>query len=210
MSLSCWTSLYLASLSLAAPLWSQVSPVRTPSDMVTAFAVERSRTSTGRQASTEIVQALTHPGSRPAADVAAILDGLERLAVGSKTPTVRREAAFLLSIPGSRRSTSPSAATFERLQRVYAKSSDPTVKAVVVDVMGDLNDHRKAAAFLKGVALQDSTGVFAGPALSSLLTMGADGRVALGQLHDSDAVPNSESRQILATMAKNGYKLPEQ
>jgi hypothetical protein len=138
----------------------------------------------------------------------ALLDGLENLSVHSKSPTVRREAAFLISIPGSRRSKTPSARTFERLQHVYRKSSDYTVKSVVVGTMGDLTDRGKAAAFLKTVAAEDSTGVLAGSAVSSLLTLGDEGRAVLRQLHDSNEVPDPEVRQILSTMAKNGYRLP--
>lgn len=200
-------ALFMISLLPVTVTAQAVRTQRKPAEMVAAFASESSG-GARRQASSQITQTLTHPGPRPQADMDALLDGLEDLSVHSKSPTVRREAAFLISIPGSRRSKTPSARTFERLQRVYRKSSDYTVKSVVVGVMGDLTDRGKPAAFLKTVAVEDSTGVLAEVAVSALLTLGDEGRAVLRQLHDSNEVPDSEVRQILSTMAKNGYRLP--
>ena len=186
-------------------------PPQSPSALLDAYSREfDDPRSTGR-ASMGLTQVLTHHAEHPAGDVETVLAGLERMAIGGSTSRLRAEAAASIAIPGSRKSTRPLGGTFARLARVYRSSDDPVVRSIVVGAMGGLSEHRAAVPFLEHIAKQqdEEFAGAAGKALTSLLMLGDPGRPALERLHSTSAVKNPEARQILATMVKNGYRLPQ-
>jgi hypothetical protein len=83
---------------------------------------------------------------------------------------------------------------------------------MVVVAMADLVERQKAFGFLERIAVQgpensDFPGA-ARRALGTLVAMGDEGRVVLKRLYDSGAVRDPEAKMELATLAKQGFRLP--
>jgi HEAT repeat protein len=204
-------ALLVAVLSVApASAQSRHRVTRDPAELLAAYVRERQTPNAKPSASLDLTHVLTYHSDYPTADVQSLLQGLEQLALTATPPRLRAEAAFRLSIPGSHRTSRPLPGMFARLERVYRASSDPLVRSVVVDAMGDLADRREAVAFLEQVAAQHPPAFAgaAGRAMASLLTMGDEGRAGLKRLHETGAVRDPEAKGDLATLAKHGYRVP--
>ena len=154
---------------------------------------------------------MTYAADYPPADIEFLMNGLEELAVtGKARGLLRPEAAQMLGLVGSTRSWRPQPGVFARLARVYRRSGDDIVRASVLTSMGELVDRGESEAFLEHVAAQpvaDFPGASA-RAITALLLMEDEGRAALRRLHESRAVRDPEARADLATLARNGYRLP--
>jgi hypothetical protein len=189
----------------------QYHVTRKPSELFAAFVRERQALNNQTNASLDLTHVLTYHSEYPPADVEWLLRELEQLSLVGEPEWLRAEAALRLSIPGSTGAVRPTAGTFARLERIYRLSSDPGVKSIVVAAMGSLIESQKASAFLGRVATQESPDFAGAPgrAMASLLTLGDDGRVVLKRLHETNTVRDREAEMDLATLAKNGYRVPQ-
>jgi hypothetical protein len=182
---------------------------RPPDELFAAYVRERQALNNQTNATVDLAHVLTHSTEYSPADVEWLLRELEQFALTGQPQWLRAEAVGQLALPGSNRAVRPTTGTFARLDRVYRRSSDPLVKTVVVSAMGTLTEEPRAISFLERVATHES-GTFpsAGKALASLLVMGDEGRAVLKRLHDTGAVRDPKARKDLATLAKNGYRVP--
>jgi hypothetical protein len=201
---------FLCCVLAVAPATAQM---RSPADLLAAYVGERqtpmSKPGTTR-ASNELIHVLTSPTDYRAGDMESLVRGLEQLALTGSPPRLRAEAAFALSIPGSRGAAQSISGTFARLKRVYDSSSDPLVRSVLVGVMGDLTDQRQAALFLERIAKQERADFPESQrrALESLMRMDEEGCAVLKRLHESGAVRDPEAKLTLAYLAKQGSRRP--
>ncbi|MGH7586211.1 MAG: hypothetical protein ACREMH_08190 [Gemmatimonadales bacterium] len=154
---------------------------------------------------------LTYPEDYPRGDLEAFLGGLERLAIEGETSQVRAAAAFSISLPGARWKAHPVSGTVPRLERIYGRSTDQIVRAMVAAGMADVAEQKQALAFLERIAIQDPAQAdfpgAASRALNSIWAMGAEGRQVLERLHTSGAVRDPTARLELAVLAERGYRL---
>jgi hypothetical protein len=161
----------------------------------------------------DIAHVITYPESYPARDLAVFMRGLEHLALNPASPQrLRASAVMNLALLGSRRKSHPVAGTFDRLQRIYQQTKDPTARALVVVGMSDVVERAKALRFLEAVAAQEPAKAdfpgAASRALGSLLAMDDEGRSVLQRLHRTGAVRDPEARMELATLAQQGFRVP--
>lgn len=184
-----------------------------PDELLSAFAREHQAPGDRARASLELTHVLTHHADYAAREVAALLRGLERLALSGETSRLRASAALRLALPGSHRSTRPMTGMVVRLERLYERSQDPMVRSVIVSAMADAAERRDALAFLERLAIQAPAETdFPGAAMQALATlaaMDADGRAVLKRLHETRAVQDPEARYDLWVLASRGYRIQE-
>ena len=195
---------FLCALLLSSAAWAQV---RDPDELVAAYVREYQANKGHSSAFQDLVQVLTHHTDYPASDLKKLLDALERVALTAEPQRLRAEATVALSIPGKRQAANP-VTTFPRLQRVYRGSTDPVVRSVVVQALGDLAERRDGALFLESIAKQERADFpdAQKQALTSLMDMDEEGRSVLKRLHDTNAVRDPEAKQTLVFLAKQGYR----
>jgi hypothetical protein len=185
---------------------------RAPGELVAAFAREYQTPSGPRTGiAREVAHVLTYPQDYPAADLVVFQQGLEQLALTGRTSRLRTSAAFSLSQLGSRGKEHPVAGTMSRLERIYQRTTDPDVRAIVVVSLYDLAERSEAVTFLEPISrqqpeLQDFP-LAASRALGTLALMGDQGRAVLKRLHSSGAVRDPDARLELDNLAKRGFRL---
>lgn len=184
---------------------------RSPEQLLAAFARRQGPRNEQDAASRDVTHVLSHPQDYPPADLEAFLLGLERLAVDAETSRLRGEAAFAVSLPGSRRKPHPVKGTVARLERIYRRSDDDYVQAMVVAGMADVAERREALEFLEPIAVQDPQQAdfpgAASRALNSMWAMEEDGRAVLERLHVTGSVRDPKARHELAVLAGRGFRV---
>jgi HEAT repeat protein len=200
-----------ACASLPRPLTAQRLQDAPPAELLHRFASEEASPGGPHGASSAITYIFVHRADYSPATVHSLIDGLERLALESDNRNVRHSSARYLSVAGYISNERPEPGLLARLKQVYARTTDPEVRVVVVTSMGQLAERREAVAFLEKVAKQDPASEdFPNAALWALRTlpgMGDEGRAALKSLHDSKAVRHPEARHGLDVLAEKGYKI---
>lgn len=183
---------------------------RAPSELLAAYVHEGQTPNAESNASRELAHALTYPGDYPAADLEALMRGLEDLAVSGNPPRLRADAAIRLSIPGSKRAAHPVPGVFARLQRVYRRSTDPQTRSVLIAVMAESTERQNAANFLERIAKQEPADFSEAQykAIQSLRRLDEEGRAALQRLHETQAVREPKAKLTLAILAKEGFRTP--
>lgn len=209
-----WTAILLAAplfVSWPERLGAQRQAPLPPAELLERFAAEEASPGGPAAASSAIAHMFVHRADYPSSSVRSVLDGLESLALRSDNGHVRRSAVLHLAMPGRITDPRPEPGVLARLKQIYARTSDPEVRAVVVVAMGGIAERRDAVAFLEGLARQDPASEdFPNAALWALRTlpgMGDEGVAALKSLHDSKAVRHPEGRQSLSVLAAKGYKI---
>lgn len=201
----------LISTSLAAQKPHRVT--RSPGELVAAFAREY-QTPSGPTAGLggDVAHVLTYPEDYPAAELEVFMRGLEQLALKGGSSRLRTSSSFSLSQLGSRRKPHPVAGTMARLVRIYQRSSDPAVRGIIVVSLNDVAERQEALLFLERIAAQvpekADFPAASSRALGTLVLMGDEGRVVLKRLHETGSVRDPEARMELATLAKQGFRLP--
>jgi hypothetical protein len=208
LSSSSRTITSLVSLCTLLVSGSVTAQTRDPDGLVAAYVREYQSQRAHSAAYRDLVQVLTHHSDYPVADLEKLLQGLEQVVVTGEPQRLRAEAALALAIPGKRGSVRP-IDTFPRLERVYRRSTDPLVRSVLVRAMGDLAETPQAALFLERIAKQETADFPEAQkrALVSLLKMDDEGRTVLKRLHEANAVRDPTGKQMLADLAKQGYRL---
>jgi hypothetical protein len=183
---------------------------RPPSELLAAYVHERQTPNAESGVSRELVHALTNYGDYPAADLESLMRGLEELAVTGNPPRLRADAAFRLSIPGSKRAVHPIPGVFARLERVYRRSTDPLTRSVLITVMRQSTERQNAAKFLERIAKQEPADFSEAQykAIQSLRRLDEEGRVVLKRLHETKAVREPKAKLTLAILAKEGFRKP--
>jgi hypothetical protein len=129
---------------------------------------------------------ILYPARYSHARVDSVLDGFERIALTANTQSVGAWAASALMTAGS--AEQPVPGTFDRALRVYHRSTQPAVRAMVLGFMSDQKDRDRVIAFLKSVAVQSGANQdYEGAPLTAaegLSQMGREGRAALVELRD--------------------------
>ncbi len=165
--------------------------------------------------------------------ITTTLDSLEHVVLTAANPSARVSAALMIADAGRRQAavgpdeTEPlhprDRGVVARLATIYRKSTDPTVRIVIVQWMPALVERPRAIAFLVEVAreapvpnsrrpsrasrLRHHTAISrAEAAIYALTRMGAEGRAALARLDVSGTVRDPEARAYLARLAKEGYE----
>lgn len=185
---------------------------RTPTELLAAFEHDYDATGKATSAgSLDLTYVLMHHTEFPSADVEALLQGLERIALVGDASPLRAAAVLRLVIPGSLQSRSPVPNMMGRLERIYQGTNDPLVRSSVVSSMAELAQRQAALRFLEKVAVQapeaaDFPGS-ASRALGTLVAMGDEGREVLRRLHESEAIRDPEARYELSVLASRGYRL---
>jgi hypothetical protein len=180
---------------------------RGPSELLAAYVHERETPDAEANASRELVHALTNYGDYPAADLESLMRGLEKLAVTGNSPRLRADAAFRLSIPGSKRAVHPIPGVFARLERVYRRSKDPLTRSVLITVMAESTERQNAAKFLERIAKQEPADFSEAQykAIQSLRRLDEEGRAALKRLHEAAVIQEPKAKLTLAILAKDGF-----
>ncbi len=157
-------------------------------------------------AGADIMAMLLYHKDYPAANVEALLRGLERVALAGTSQEGRANAAGLLVWSSSRYAPDPIPGSFARIERVFRRTNDHFVRSVVGGWAGSLAlaERRGALVLLERVAAEDS--YLAPKALASLLDMGEEGRIVLKRLHESKAVRNLRARGDLEAIAQYDYR----
>ena len=161
------------------------------------------------QASVDLMSVLIGQADYPSGDVATVLDGLEQVALSGASLNVRAEAALTLSVAGSRDARQPQPTTLARLERIYARSDDPQVRAAVVSGLARAAEHRRTLVFLEKVAAKDPAD-YPGASLDALASIASHdepGRAVLKRLHTTGAVHDGHAQQWLDIVASRGYRI---
>lgn len=161
------------------------------------------------QASVDLMSVLLGQADYPSGSLATVLDGLEEVALSEVSPDVRAEAALTLSMAGSRSARKPEPATLARLERIYARSDDPQVKAAVVSGVARAAEHRSTLVFLEKVATRDPAD-YPGASVDALAAMAShadSGSAVLRRLHTTGVVHDPEGSQWLDLVASRGYRI---
>ena len=201
----------LACASLPERLTAQRVISATPAELLDRFAAERSSLGGSDGASSDIVYILMHRAEYPPATVRSLIDGLERLALEGGNANVRHSSVRHLSLAGRFSDSKPEPGLLARLKRIYARTPDPELRAVVVMTISQLAERKEGVTFLEQIAKQDpASEEFPNAALwalRALPVMGNEGRAALKTLHESKAVRHPEARHSLSVLAAKGYKV---
>ncbi len=83
-------------------------------------------------AGSDIAGVLLSRAEYPVASLDAVIDGLEKIALGQGPPQLRQSAVSYLAMSGSRGALHPRRGTTARLMQIYQRSSHPWVRAAVV------------------------------------------------------------------------------
>jgi hypothetical protein len=186
---------------------------RAPNELLAAFEREY-QTSKGPTSpiGRDIAQVVSHPETYAASNLAVFVRGLEQIALKGSSSRIRASAVMNLALLGSRRKSHPVNGTVDRLRQIYQQTKDPSVRSMVVVGMADVANRAEAVRFLELIAVQNGEkSDFPGApsrALGSLVAMDDEGRAALQRLHHTGAVRDPEARMELATLAKQGFRVP--
>ncbi len=161
--------------------------------------------------SSRIYHVLVHPGAYGHAKLKPFLEQLEGVAADHPSQHLAAEAAYALSVPGTRAVDAPMPGTVKRLIEVYHRTQYAAVKAIVVGSMIDQSERAAAIPFLESVATMTRSGtgpdLAQGMAIFALASMGDDGRQVLRRLHESKAIQDPEARYQLEVIAGKGYRV---
>lgn len=161
--------------------------------------------------SRRIYHVLLRPGAYGHARLRPFLEQLEGVAVNHPSRHLAAEAAYALSIPGTRAVDAPVPGTVERLIEVYNRTRHGVARAVVVGSMIDQSERAAAIPFLESVATMPRNAT--GPdlaqrlAIYALASMGEEGRRVLRRLHESGVITEPEARYQLEVIARKGYRV---
>jgi hypothetical protein len=181
-----------------------------PGELIAAFVHDNSGPAPKSSvASVNLMSVLLGQAEYPSSSLATVLEGLERVALTESSSNLRADAALTLSAAGSRDARQPNPGTLARLQRIYAKSDDPQVKAAVVSGLARAAEHPRTLAFLEKVATGDPPDYPGASlaALSSIASHGDAGSPVLKRLHTSGAVQDADARGWLDLVASRGYRV---
>lgn len=197
-----------ASLAPAAVAQAGRRVTRTPSELLAGFRAAPEGSSS--PVSRDITQVLTYPEDYPRQDLEAFLAGLEEIAVHGDGYRLRVSAVVKVYLVGERTMNHPVPGTMDRLQRIYARSEDGSVRNAVLMLVPGVAERDRALEFLEATA----TG---GPgsrdypwsvrnAVGALARMGNEGGEVLRRLHQAGAVQDPEARQDLSAMARRDFR----
>ena len=210
-------------LAIAGVVWMLAAPLapaavaqegrrvsRTPSELLAGFRAAPEGSSS--PVSRDITQVLTYPEDYPRQDLEAFLAGLEELAVHGNSYRLRISAVVKVYLAGERGMKHPVPETVDRLERIYARSEDGSVRSAVMQMLPGVSERAKALSFLEARAIE-GPGIPGYPwsvrnAIGSLARMGPEGGAVLRRLHEVGAIRDPEARVILETMASNGFRIP--
>ena len=99
---------------------------------------------------------------------------------------------------------------FERMARVYRRSTDNTVKAMIAGNMAKITERQEALAFLEQLATTPTDELpyqsAAGEAVHGLSGMGQEGPDVLRRLDAAGAVRDAEAKRALVYLAGRSYR----
>jgi hypothetical protein len=138
---------------------------------------------------------LSHPEKYSHATIDSLIDGVEQLALTSRSKFTRTTATVALANAAA--ADNPRPRTFDRLLALYHRTSDELVRRTVVHEMSYQRQQTQAIAFLKSVATaspkqQDFTQASVS-AVSTLSRMGPVGRAALVELRDKNLLRDARA-----------------
>lgn len=186
----------------------------TPAELFQGFVSEGAAAGQRSAAqSRRIYHVLLRPGAYGHARLRPFLEQLKDVAVNHPAERLAAEAAYALSIPGTRAVDAPAPGTVERLIEVYNRTQHGVVRAVVVGSMIDQSEREAAIPCLESVATtpRNATGPDLAQRLAiyALASMGDAGRQVLRRLHERRAIRDPEARYQLEVIARNGYRLDD-
>lgn len=134
-----------------------------------------------------------HPSLYPRTRVDSVVDGLERIALGSGSDLVKGEAVAALSMAGSDDSSIPG--IFERTTKIFMRSDSHQVRGMIIGYMPNQRERAKALTFLRSVAMSDPEQTDDLPflAVDVLSGMGTAGRATIADLFDKNLVRDPRS-----------------
>jgi hypothetical protein len=141
----------------------------------------------------------------------SIVDALQRLSLVSAAPRIRTAAAVLLGLAGEAAFVSrPIPHLFDRLENVFQRSADPSVRNAVIDAMLRQADTARAVRLLTRVAVSDPADEAAREepwrAIAHLSRMGSPGQAALRALHRDRRVREPNARGYLQVLAERDFR----
>jgi hypothetical protein len=150
-------------------------------------------------------------GKLPVAKVDSVLDGLERLALGSAVATVRRSATSTLGLAGYKQLPDRVEGIVLRLEGLYHASADGVVRTIIVAGMDRQGETGAAIDFLKRAAQDSRPGDSDDPparwAVETLARMDTEeARAVLHELHTAGAAQHPAARGYLRYIASRGYR----
>jgi len=197
----------------ASPAAAQSSPpggaLPAAERMLQVFEEDAVENRTGGTEGIAAVQwALMHPREVAPAKLDSVLSGLERMATQSGTRLARVRAVIQLG----RDSTG-----FDRMMRVYrAAAAHPEVRDMALSSWPDPKTPAQTAAwitFLRGIVVQPEGGEdfpdAPFEAMRQLYALKEPGIAALRDLHQRNAARNPAVRALLASWARQDFKLQE-
>jgi hypothetical protein len=182
---------------------------RPPGELMAALAHDNAAPGRTSSAGMDLMSVLLGQADYPSGHLAALLDGLEGVALTEPSPNVRAEATLSLSMAGSRSARQPQPSNVARLERIYARSDDAQVRAAVVAGLARSVDHPRALAFLEKVATRDPADYPGAPldALASIASHDEAGSAVLKRLHTTRAIREADARTWLDLVAEQGYRV---
>jgi hypothetical protein len=195
---------------IVAPLEAQARRrvTRPPGELIAAFVQDNAAPGrTPSVAGMEVDAVLLDRADYPSANVNAVLDGLESVALTGASGDLRARAALAISASGSRRALHPRPRTVARLERMHQRTDDWEVRAAIVTGLAHSVERQEALRFLEGIAVREH-GDYPGSALAALASIAAheaQGSTVLKRLHITGAVQDPEARQWLELIASCGY-----
>jgi hypothetical protein len=200
----------LAALGAVAGSGAKAQGAPSSTELLKHFAEEQATPGGPEQATSTLTHILVHRSDHSPGTIQDLRNGLEDLALRHGNAHVRQAAVIYLTTGSRFKDSKPEPGMFARLNRVYDRSQDGQVRAMVVLAMGGLAERKASVAFLDKIARQDPTAEefpnAALWALRALPAMGDEGRAELKLLHESKAVVHPEARHGLDVLARKGYK----
>lgn len=152
-----------------------------------------------RTGSASLALMMRHPEKYPQPRLDSIIEGLESLALKSKSSEVRIAAANSLSAAGT--VSNPNTTIIARQIKVFTLSQDELARRIILGRMSMQTDRVSAISFLKAIASkeaahQDYEGASL-EAVSTLSYMGSIGRTALSDLRARRLVKESSAKGFI-------------
>jgi hypothetical protein len=164
-----------------------------------------------------VLQVLTQTGVNRRSRQDSVASGLERMILMSDTAPVRRRAAMYLTLAGSQKHPTPLSDAPERVVRVYRQSTDPLVRASILDLLFEMGPKPELFALLQDVARQPGISseqlVFDHDtdeptrAIAALARIGAGGREVLRDLHRTKGVRSARAAIVLERLSQRDYRI---
>jgi hypothetical protein len=151
-------------------------------------------------------------GKLPVAKADSVLDGLERLALGSAVATVRHSATSTLGLAGYKQLPDRVEGIVSRLEGLYQASEDGVVRTIIVAGMDRQGETGAAIDFLKRAAQDSRPGdsEIESPARWAVETLARldteEARAVLHDLHTAGAAKHPAARRYLRYIASRGYR----